>query len=834
MQQRLIQAKQADDTLGGDMAAAQTEDTAAQGKTSDAQNKLNGLQDETTGLAAKVKTAEDELATQTAASRKAVSQAVITAQQENAAFASARDNAPYYARRPDFNAGPATDPLQRVMLFGFPDSKTIFIRGGEEDVDAVMQMLADFDRPQAQTLMTLWSMEISSDASTGGYKSASKALTALRQGLESARIETDTTLDLLRECINAEAQQDILAYTKTLLQTGPSNLRGSKADIDTEMAYIQNVPPEEIAPLAFYDPEVIHHLGWQDDFQYNHASRLFLTTLLPNPSAPTTLAEALVILSLTTPARRGAIEGQFLHKIPPRVNSALKRAFPKVGWLNKTPALDYTNLMRFLGFSQQGDEKSAAESLKVKGASSGNFMSSNPAKSQADYAQQQILPEAYVASQPGEGGADIASLRREMIAYLQNREGKNALDSMKRFSARIALQGQARHLLARVQKSLSASQGASPKINPVLLSAMQNIAEKNVLMRRLLEDDHYLTAANLDKAMEALDFSKYSEKNPFVSVWIRKQFEDNLGPSASSPTWLDDPEKMQSRLQALGSALSGRHLNSREAALNEMLKTYVRNIDDDLKRQFVEPMFEQVRTEMLNNKGIGVGVIQRTQVLGSNRLSARVDPSASAALPIGETENALAAALQLGQIAAAVGTGGASTALTVLNGLDRLPKDAPKGVYGITTGNVFQVTPVVDPSGQAMRFRFDYVLSSPIREPNGVTDPKLSGIDRHSVNTEVQLSNMEIRLISQYEANNRLGITPLTTGGIPVLKDIPIFKELPLIGWFTRRTGHAAVTQQSLLLGQTTIFPTIRDICDLLIRPTVIPDFDSSAPEFKP
>lgn len=53
-------------------------------------------------------------------------------------------------------------------------------------------------------------------------------------------------------------------------------------------------------------------------------------------------------------------------------------------------------------------------------------------------------------------------------------------------------------------------------------------------------------------------------------------------------------------------------------------------------------------------------------------------------------------------------------------------------------------------------------------------------------------------------------------GGVPIFRDIPYVNKVPLLGWFVRRSGKAAVIQESLILGQTTVYPTIADIFDLL------------------
>jgi hypothetical protein len=231
-------------------------------------------------------------------------------------------------------------------------------------------------------------------------------------------------------------------------------------------------------------------------------------------------------------------------------------------------------------------------------------------------------------------------------------------------------------------------------------------------------------------------------------------------------------------------------------------------------RQFIQPMLKCLGRTLRERKGVGVGVIQRTSVLATNRLVARVDPRASAELSLGEEQNLLQALQQIAQLSLAAQTG---NALGVLGAFQARTGDEPQPeIYGISTGNAFQVTPIFDPTGQALRFRFDFVGATRIREPDDTRNPRLARIERHSVNTEVQLGNLEIREVSRFEANARLGLPTRYWGGLPILKDIPGLRPVPFIGWFIRRGGKAAVTQQSLIFAQTTMSPTIGDILELL------------------
>jgi len=219
--------------------------------------------------------------------------------------------------------------------------------------------------------------------------------------------------------------------------------------------------------------------------------------------------------------------------------------------------------------------------------------------------------------------------------------------------------------------------------------------------------------------------------------------------------------------------------------------------------------------------GVSVGVVQRESMLATNRGVARIDPRASAQLAVGDQEDILSGIQQLAQIYATVQTGGA---LAALGALQQLPREPQPEIYALNTGNKFQVTPVFDPSGQALRFKFDFVATANLQEPNGTTNTQMSRIERHTINTEVQLSNLETREISRFEVNARLGLPTTYWGGIPILKDIPYVRPwVPLIGWFVRKAGSNASAQQSVIFGQTTIYPTIGALIDLVSEPGSVP-----------
>jgi hypothetical protein len=79
----------------------------------------------------------------------------------------------------------------------------------------------------------------------------------------------------------------------------------------------------------------------------------------------------------------------------------------------------------------------------------------------------------------------------------------------------------------------------------------------------------------------------------------------------------------------------------------------------------------------------------------------------------------------------------------------------------------------------------------------------------------MQIGNMELREVSSFDSNSQLGLPERRWGGVPILKDLPVLSELPIIGWFHYRRGRSAVSQESIILAQTAMYPTIGDLLDL-------------------
>lgn len=362
-------------------------------------------------------------------------------------------------------------------------------------------------------------------------------------------------------------------------------------------------------------------------------------------------------------------------------------------------------------------------------------------------------------------------------------------------------------------------------------------------LRQLKQIDEAMSWSPADRGPLAARRETVVKELQDIEAWLRSEFGIQrkiwITPNAAGTRQKLQTEEYSVALGAVNLAAAEavqkqlnplRKATARVAAADQMLKEMIIAVEDDLDRHFVQPMMVRLRDGLVKNyKGVGVGIIQRTSVLATNRALARVDARGSAQLALGEETDILEGVQQLANLYLAGQTG---NVLSILGGLNALPRRNDAELYGLTTGGVFKVTPIFDPSGQALRFQFDHVAATMIREPDDTVNPQLPRVERHTVNTEVQLSNMELREVSRFNANARLGLPKRTWGGLPILNSIPwIRRNLPLIGWFVKKEGDAPFVQQSLIFGQTTMYPTIGDIMDLLQNPGASDDVPESVRE---
>ncbi len=659
------------------------------------QQRHETLTDEQSGLPAKLREAESRLEEAQKSFEDLASKMLQTAQAESSAFARARDNAPYWYAAP---LATSPDPLKRIEISSSTSGdNTIFLRGRRADLDKAKEYIAVLDEPAPQARMTLWKIELSSDASTKGTQKFNEALQEVETALANTRAQIAASLSLLLDCINEEANR----FAQTTTTTTTTNPRDARYQIYAKQVLVELGVGTQTNPRSF---------GIKD------------------PAAATTLNEALLVLLLSSCESRKKILDHFESRLTARLNS--------VAVACEQPTTKINSFARLL-------------QLMARDVSA----TCSAGQQQNEYTRQQ---------------AEIVyAIRGRVLRRLLPRaaEIQASVDQFRVFESRVTL-----------------------------LTNAESVARDNL-------EDRLLPLLNI----------LYNE----FSILPQDVLTGKIKLAAS------DGEVLVIERNGKKQSYSFKPSNARIAAVDGMLDGFIKAFEDDLDRQFIQPMLTCLRETLRKKKGIGVGVIQRTSVLATNRLVARVDPRASAELSLGEEQNILQALQQIAQLSLAAQTG---NALGILGAFQaQSGEERPPEIYGISTGNAFQVTPIFDPTGQALRFRFDFVGATRVREPDDTRNPRLARIERHTVNTEVQLGNLEIREVSRFEANARLGLPTRYWGGLPILKDIPGVRPVPFIGWFIRRGGKAAVTQQSLIFAQTTMSPTIGDILELLDS-SILPD----------
>lgn len=686
------QAKKRQDDLSAHLEDAKETNANAEKDKDAAAQRLETGEDEKDGLPAKRAEAQEALEQAQANVSQKRKASFLAAQEESEAFALARDHASHLKTRP---LASSTDPTRRVEIYGFDDSKSIFLRGKREDIDKVKEIIAGFDQPSPQARITLWSLELNSAGNKNNRttKRFNEALNLIENDLAITRGLIAASLSLLRDAVNNQVNTATCPEASQLNPASPEDQRLRRI-------------------LCFYAPQVLYSLGWDpaqpDEF------RTVGKWMAPDPAGTTTLGEALLVLSLGRRTQRTAAWTAF--------ETSLNTSLP--------------DLKKNLLAEHKGSEWTPENDLKT------GF----------------LLTKRTL-------GLDSAPLNDDEMTAAQ---------------------------LEIVRALVKAGLGNLKRKGDMLFAELRSVQES------------LKTANARDRILLETRQDSLTGRLTLITKYLRTRV--GIQPSDFG-TVLDQVEKKEPLRLA----------TPRVAAADEMLKEMMIAVEDDLDRLLVHPMLYRLRSDLIKTSGLNVGVLQRTSMLATNRLVARVDPRASAQLALGEETDILQSIMQLGEVYLAAQTAGVFGTLNVLNAQKREP---PPEIYSLNTGAEFKVTPIFDPSGQALRFKFDYVAGTRIQEPNGTTNPQLPRIERHTVNTEVQISNMEIREISRYESNAKLGLPARYWGGIPILKDIPYIRPyVPLLGWFVRKAGSDSASQESILFGQTTIYPTIGEMVPLLTNP---------------
>jgi hypothetical protein len=128
-------------------------------------------------------------------------------------------------------------------------------------------------------------------------------------------------------------------------------------------------------------------------------------------------------------------------------------------------------------------------------------------------------------------------------------------------------------------------------------------------------------------------------------------------------------------------------------------------------------------------------------------------------------------------------------------------------IYKFETGTGFEIRPVIQPDGDSVVYDFNYMYTTNVREPVRADEKHLGRIKRHFIDTQVQTSSFELREISRYQVALKAA---RTSRGVPLLEDIPgvgvLFRPLP---------SAESSLQQNIILGQSTVYPTLFDLMGL-------------------
>jgi hypothetical protein len=700
------------------MARSQEDKTSRDQELTTAQERADRLNDQNNGLAAQLREAEAQLEIAQATFERASSATIRAAQVESTAFANARDNAPFWFAE---GLATSTDPARRVDITSSTSGENaIFIRGRREDIVKVQDTVAKLDEPAPQARMTLWKIELNSDATQKGAEKFNEALVIVEKELADTRAKIADTLSLLLAAVSEEAEQAAIAMQTAQNQSGVTFDRKDCHERDLYAQYGFRAQPtltditgryQRLRRYSLYSQQVRNELGIRfiDELGFDNPKQFGLK----DPGSATTLNEALIILLLTDRFHR--------ERIMHRFETALRAKFG--------PDSDFKRLHSMLELD----------------------LPTNAATELQTTRQQQEL---------------IYAIRGPLLRHLVGR-------------------------IARLQNRVDEFRELERKRRAGLLNPSETTLHE-CLQRKL-----------------PLIFDTIHDEFPISPVDVMdghvKLIEPGEGTIGLQPMENGRP---------IGppNVYNLRPSPARVAAADGMLDVFTKAFEDDIDRAFVQPMLLNLRRKLMKT-GIGFGVIQRTSVLATNRLVARVDPRATAELSVGQETNLIQGLQQIAQLTLDAKTGNIPGVLGRFGTMAGL--DAGAEIFGITSGSAFQVTPIFDPTGQALRFRFDFVDTTLVREPRGTVNPRIPRIERHTVNTEVQLANLEIREVSRFESDSKIGIPTTYRGGLPILKDIPGLRPIPLIGWFIRRKGSNAIAQRSLIFAQTTMSPTIGDILDL-------------------
>jgi len=82
-----------------------------------------------------------------------------------------------------------TDPVNLVFMFAFPERALIILRGKIDHIRQAKRVIREYDVPAPMARVTLWSLEMNSDATPKGTKHLNAALAAIDEEFALTRAQ---------------------------------------------------------------------------------------------------------------------------------------------------------------------------------------------------------------------------------------------------------------------------------------------------------------------------------------------------------------------------------------------------------------------------------------------------------------------------------------------------------------------------------------------------------------------------------------------------------------------------------------------------------------------
>lgn len=819
-----------------------------------------------------------------AASRTKLIEAANTAVEKDLAF---RDDLEKQVR--DFAAARDAGEVWNITdgegtrLVALPDQRSILLVGDRDSVSRYRELIHKLDRPMAQSMVHLWTLQYSSHADDGGNEASHRALHKIDLALRNCREKSEATVNNLHRAYQLTLKNWV-EKSKSAYKEVSERRRQQKSWRKPELEDFWH-------RVSVYDGQCLEIMGvWDNRRQIVDGSWAGHVTWLerqyplarlyvPDPGKVSNLSELIAVLVMAQSGFQSDFCDKFSElqsgtavekKIAPEVSSPflpvwrlLEMSAGSQDFQPKTSQAAF-RLDMARNFRESGDRllmtallqrmEHMKELTPKKNRSSSN--PSGPKKPDAKTAKIEIPVLQAKARYLQELLTQHTELKDQEPIYLALLQVHTALSTYRQafpelFGVKDASAGDeqknkaqekdARHLYfyseieplrieLRKRLSINALGDRSNGVNRLSAEVLQQrlgrlVSDRGVDREKAvveLKNNKNLTAkakASLENKRDALslEIEFYNKLRGNAGLDYRQYYAVGEGLLFDPNTFATAGDELLRNVEQFRRRLTvGGFGNSKEASANMRLRQAMASLEDRIIELAIQPCLVQLRQELQEDSGLEVGTFERQSLLCSNRLLAQTEARASARLEIGQEQDLLESLRLLGQLAAT------SKSSNLFDALDRIKEERQERhpeLYAINTGGVFQLTPIVDPTGQGLRFRFDHLAKSVIQDPNGATRPQLNRIDAQTVNTEVALSNFSLQEIARYRSNSKLGIAERKTGGLPILRDIPGLNEIPLIGWFTRDYGEAAVVQQSVILADTTVYPTLECVLESLTPP---------------